>query len=258
MNTSLETLIASTLFAAASVLVGCADDGAVDDAGASGDSDIAFDASSRQCTGQVLAAGVTNAREVGGLALEGNSKLACRRLFRGGDLSRLDEAGCAELQELGIETVIDLRMPSTQKSAPATPCAADQAVLVSAPMPKLLPDTAENYLALFDETEALDTVFSALGSAEHTPAFYVHCVIGRDRASFVTALVLKALGADDQSVLEEFQLSAELGGVPVHPESLEAVLDELDRRGGAEAYLTETVGVDPDVLARIRALLAEP
>ena len=61
--------------------------------------------------------------------------------------------------------------------------------------------------------------------------------IGRDRASVVSALVLLALGASRQTVIDEFNLSAQ-ANVPVKPANIETVLDQIDKLGGIKAYLT--------------------
>jgi hypothetical protein len=170
--------------------------------------------------------------------------------MHGGTLASLSAAACADLTALGIKAVIDLREDSAQQALPAPACVQETATVVDATMPKLLPDTPENYLALFGETASIAAIFEALGDAESYPV-YIHCVIGRDRASFVTALVLLALGAERQTVIDEFMLSAE-AGVAVKRECIEAVLEEIDARGGVEAFLY-SVGVTSGQLEVLRA-----
>jgi protein-tyrosine phosphatase len=165
-------------------------------------------------------------------------------------LAGLSADGCAELTQIGISTIIDLRMESTQINEPPAACVTDAATLVGAAMPKLLPDTPENYLALMDETDAILAVFAALGDSQSYPA-YIHCVIGRDRASFVTALVLLGLGASHQTVIDEFLMS-ENAGIAVKKDCIQAVLAEVDARGGIEAFLS-SVGVTPAQLASLRS-----
>lgn len=203
---------------------------------ASGVDAIADGAGVGACQRRVLSSEVTNARDLGGHPLGGGASVACRKLLRGGDLTGLSQAGgCAELAALGIRSVIDLRQSAVQQGSPPPACVTGQATLVAAPMPKLLPDTPDNYLALMKETQAIASVFSALGDKQGYPA-YIHCVIGRDRASFITALVMLALGAERKTVLDEFALSA-AAGVTVQPACLEAVLDEVKKRGGIQAFL---------------------
>lgn len=192
------------------------------------------------CPRRFLEQDVTNARDLGGHPLGAGFRVACGKVLRGGDLSVLSSGGCQELAKRGIRTVIDLRMASTQASSPAAACVSAQARVVSAAMPKLLPDTPENYLALMKEKTAIAAVFAALGDPAAYPA-YVHCVIGRDRASFVAALVLGALGASRATIVDEFKLSAQ-AGVAVRPACIEAVLDSVQQQGGFDAYL-RSVGV---------------
>ncbi|MCU0661202.1 MAG: tyrosine-protein phosphatase [Myxococcota bacterium] len=200
------------------------------------------------CSRRVLTADVTNARDLGGWPVAGGV-VECSRILRGGALAKLSEKGCHELAELGVNTIVDLRAQAVQETTPDSACATQSTVHIPVPMPKLLPDTPENYLALLNETEAIRAVFAALRDATSYPV-YLHCEIGRDRASFITALILLALGATQQTVLEEFMLSNE-AGVAVKAECLTAVLDEINRRGGIEVFLSAS-GVERPTIDALR------
>ena len=200
------------------------------------------------CVRRVLEGEVTNARDLGGWPVTGGA-VSCRRILRGGALTGLTENGCAEFAEIGIRTIIDLREAAVQDSVPPPACATQVAEHVSAAMPKLLPDTPENYLALLGEAAAIGQLFSVLAVSSSYPV-YIHCEIGRDRASFMTALVLLALGAERQTVTDEFSLSA-AAGVAVKPECMAAVLDEIEQRGGIAAFLA-SVGVDSSMIDALR------
>lgn len=200
------------------------------------------------CQRRIFESSVANARDLAGWPVAGGI-VACGRIFRGGALTTLSEEGCAQFKDLGIRTIVDLREQSVQIATPPPTCATQLAQHQAASMPKLLPDTPENYLALLNETAAIGQIFSLLRKANSYP-LYLHCEIGRDRASFVTALVLLALGAERQMVLEEFALSA-VAGVVVKPESLTAVLDEIEKRGGIQSFLA-SAGVDSAALMELR------
>ncbi len=230
------------------LLYGCSAAGVSSDAGGAFDGPSSRDVTPPSCASRLLKDDVVNARELGGHPLSGGQHVACRKLIRGGDLSRLSEGGCAELAQLGIKTVVDLRQDAVQQREPPPACVSGR--VVSAALPKLLPDTPENYLALMKHQDAVAAVFSALGDAGSYPV-YIHCVIGRDRASFVTALALLALGASRQTVIDEFQLSA-AAGVAVKQPCIEAVLDEVEKQGGIETYLTSS-GVEASQLDTLRA-----
>ena len=199
---------------------------------AGGDPDVGgpFD-----CTRWILEDDITNARDLGAWPLENDYFIPCQKIFRGGDLTDLSDEACTEFANLGIKTVVDLRANSVQLGQPDATCVTSITSQLNAAMPKLLPDTPENYLALLDETGAIATIFETLGDPDSYPV-YIHCVIGRDRVSFVATLILLTLGADQQTIMYDFELSED-AGVNVEPDSLQAVLDEIDKLGGIEALL---------------------
>jgi protein-tyrosine phosphatase len=253
------SILASLVFFSLTLL-GCSDEGSSGDArpsrdsqfldGQAADSIRIDDSALPPCVRGILENDVTNARDLGDHPLDDGYRVACRKILRGGDLCQLSQEGCDELLQLGIKTVIDLRQQQVQQSEPPASCVSSQASNVSAAMPRLLPDNPANYLALLNEKSAVAQVFSTLGDAQSYPV-YIHCVIGRDRASFVTALILLALGADRSTVIDEFNLSADVG-VPVKQPCIEAVLDVIDTLGGIEPYLA-SCGVTSDQMATLRA-----
>jgi protein-tyrosine phosphatase len=204
------------------------------------------------CDGRILEQEVTNARDLGGQMGANGQAAACAKVFRGGELTRLTDVGCQEFENLAIKTVVDLRQRHVQTSDPPPTCVSERAGMVSAAMAKLLPDTPEHYLALFGETDAIRLLFETLGANDNYPVYF-HCVIGRDRASFAAALVLSAIGVERSAIVDEFELSAN-AGVAVKTECIEAVLDEIEGRGGIETFLM-SAGVDQTDLEALRAVM---
>jgi hypothetical protein len=240
------------ILAAVMASAGCADTaGPIAGVGADGGlvvlaGDSSGDAAN--CSRRVLESDVLNARDLGGWPVAGG-QVGCRRIMRGGSLGGLTDVGCSEFLQIGVRSIVDLREDAMQAVAPPPACAAAAAVHVPVALPKLMPDTPENYIALLAKTDQIRQIFSLLSTAGSYPA-YIHCESGRDRASFVTALVLLALGAGRQIVLDEFLLSNQ-AGVTVKPECMSGLLDEIAARGGIEAFLA-SAGVDAAVIAALR------
>jgi len=198
---------------------------------------------------------VVNVRDVGGIPVAGGQTVRWRRILRGGTLSSLTTTGCDQLASLGVVTVVDLRMVSTFTTDPPPACVTDLATVESVPMPKYPQASVDNYLLLMDQTDAeVVQLFEIVGGPDPSP-IYVHCVIGRDRASYAIALLLLALGADRSEVLADFRLSGD-AGITVVDANLEAILDVIDTAGGIEAHLTG-LGVTQTQLTNLRAWALE-
>lgn len=179
----------------------------------------------------VLVKWVRNARDLGGLPTTAGIT-RCGVVFRSAAPGSLDAAGCAELAALGISTLIDLRESSEWMSLPDGACPGITVVHAPLPIPYSL--SAADYLADLHADASMKLVFETMATAPGGVLF--HCTYGRDRSGVVAALLLRALGVSRSDVMKDYSRTTEngLGGTPP---SLEAVLDELDRTGGARAHL---------------------
>jgi protein-tyrosine phosphatase len=193
---------------------------------------------------------VTNARDLGGVPLD-QGAVACRSLFRGPPLYALSSAGCDQVASLGIKTVIDLRQSFERDSKPTSDCVGADQVFAPLPIPYEL--SAQNYLAVLD-APVVAQIFHTFADPDAYP-IYFHCTWGRDRTGVIGALLLLALGASREDVLTEYLLSKD--SVGAYPDSLVAVLDEIDARGGAEAFLVE-IGLSQDEISALRERALAP
>jgi protein-tyrosine phosphatase len=198
----------------------------------------------------VLSGQVANARDLGGIPLSGGYTSACSRLFRGGPLAGLTDDGCSAFAALSIRTIIDLRIESERTSLPDSACAVSQANAIWAPLPIPYALSALNYIADLNTYSSMATVFEALGDVTAYP-IYFHCTYGRDRTGVLAAVILLALGASREDILLEYELTA-ASGLNLPPDSLDAVLDNIEQRGGIGAYLRE-VGVSDAKLGVLRS-----
>jgi protein-tyrosine phosphatase len=188
-----------------------------------------------------------NARDLGGVPLEDGAVSAYGSVFRGPPLA-LSAAGCSELAELGINTVIDLRSPAERSSTPNADCVRASASVVLAPLSTSW--DYDNYITSSDGRAAVLKTFQALGDPDAYPV-YVHCTLGRDRTGAMAALILAALGATRSDIVNEYNLSR--GSVGAYPNILEATLDTLDSLGGGESFLRE-IGVTQQQLETLRTI----
>ena len=169
-------------------------------------------------------------------------------MFRGPPLANLSTAGCSEISELPIRSVIDLRIESERLGRPDDACVSQTANIVHAPLPIPYDVSPQAYLTDLGTADSIATVFRTLGDPAAYPVYF-HCTYGRDRTGVVAALILRALGATRDEVMAEYLLSRATVGA--YPESLTAVLDEIDRAGGADNLLAES-GVPKEHVAVLR------
>ena len=198
----------------------------------------------------ILVGEVVNARDLGGTPLADGAAVAPGVLFRGPPLAELTPAGCQKLAALGIRTVIDLRTESVRESRPDDPCVYEQANLLYAPLPVPSNVSPEDYLADLNTTDSIAAAFRAMGDEAAYP-IYFHCTWGRDRTGVLAAVVLLALGAERSAIMDEYLLSRPTVGA--YPESLAAVLDDIEQRGGIGAYF-EDAAIADDWVATLRTM----
>ncbi len=187
-------------------------------------------------TSEVLVGAVENARDLGGVALPGNARVPYGAVFRGPPLADLTAAGCAQAASLGIRTVIDLRMPSERQSRPSSACVQDATRNVLAPLPIPYSLDGRAYIEDLNTVSSMAEALRALADPNAYP-IYFHCTYGRDRTGVLAAVLLLALGASREAVLEEYLLSKATVGA--YPDSLRELMQEIDRQGGIDAYLTQ-------------------
>ena len=262
--------------------------------------------------------GVGNARELGGYAI-GDRRVKDGVLLRTGDLGRAAQEAIERLHsEYHVQTVVDLRMNVERdiQPDPQIPGATNRGLSIiemeDFPIPdgmdpsklELLNDPTANRMEMFELAYESGVVgpnmyvsfltgergkksfadfFSELLKLEDGRAILWHCTDGKDRTGCVAMLVLSALGADRQTVLEDFLLtnayntaridaamryfntesmSADklevlrvmVGGV--EGSYMERAMDVLEERyGSVKGYLLDELGVGQAEIDWLRDLL---
>jgi protein-tyrosine phosphatase len=248
--------------------------------------------------------GVSNLRDVGGYKTQHGRQVAWGRLLRSGHLAEASAADCEQLLQLGIGEIHDFRRYTEREMHP-TPALAEVKThlyelrmgssqgfidrLVAGEM-----TAAQTHQMMVDGYRSYITHHQdEYGRLLHTlaePAAHgalLHCTAGKDRTGVGIALVLLALGVDQDTVLEDYLLTinatstenvlAIMGrflakrGVEawdreamrpyctVHADYLVAALAEIDAGWPSpDAYLREALNLDAQAQQRLRDRFLEP
>jgi protein-tyrosine phosphatase len=238
-------------------------------------------------------AGCVNFRDLGGYRAADGRSIRWRQLFRADGLTRLDEDDCAQLADIGLATVIDLRTDGEVEQRGRFPADFD-VEYHHLPLTDVLPPTEDlsrydepafvtsRYEQLFSEgSRSLARAVSLLAEPAALPAVF-HCSAGKDRTGILAALILGFLGVPNDVIVEDYALSAQAmvallerlkieyadavaeieryapAVVSAAPETMSAFLDSLQHKHGSFEQLAVTLGVTEAVTALRATLLEKP
>lgn len=178
---------------------------------------------------------LNNARDLGGMEAFDGKKIKYRRLIRSGELYCLPEETVTSLKNMGLTTIIDLRLPAGCSDCPDTPIEGSEYIRVplpTTPMPcepcektmrltlekeshriKKEFGTMDKYMTetyrsiLFDENsrEGLKKFLRIIIDGEGCILW--HCASGKDRAAICAMLLEGLLGVSEGAILEDYMLS---------------------------------------------------
>lgn len=210
---------------------------------------------------------VRNFRDLGGWNAGEGRRVKYGLLYRAPQLDEVrSSADRALLESLGLRVCLDLRssLERQRRPDPALPGAemlASSAILdekgqeinfdpqdvASAHRPDKLEEARAEldlyYCRMPFANPAYRLLFRCLRQ-EKVPLCF-HCSAGKDRTGVAAALILLCLGADRQTVLEDYLLSARWRQ-PV----MEAALQALGPGEQNQAFVSLTLGVVPELLGR--------
>lgn len=223
-------------------------------------------------------AGAHNLRDLGGLITSRGDRVRTGRVFRS-DYPLFVQADAAAVRRLGLRTVVDLRRGS--EAALERPDWEAQGVAcerwpLSAGRESSWEARYPSYLLRRPES-VVGAVRAVMRPEGHAVLF--HCAAGKDRTGVVAALLLSVLGVPRDDIVADHLLSASsvrrvlgrlvemdlyaamLAGSSVEDqtpraEHVEALLDWLEDRGGARAWLLGA-GVPAAELTGFRATMLE-
>jgi protein-tyrosine phosphatase len=235
--------------------------------------------------------GASNFRDLGGYATVDGGVVRTGMVFRSGALHALTDADRERLRELGVGVAVDLRPPEEQVAEPTNA----PLRIVGVPLMRgertgdaSALSNGDGYLRdryaeiVLDRAPDIGTIFRTLAREGGLPAV-IHCAAGKDRTGVVSAVLLLALGVDEPTVLDDYELTSEyaaatrvdelarkLSGSGLPPAvvagllgtSRSALADAIalirDEHGGIEDYLVGPAGVSPGDLTTLRGRLTAP
>jgi protein-tyrosine phosphatase len=229
-----------------------------------------------------------NFRDLGGYRTAGGQQVRRDRLFRSADLSIMTPSDIARARdEIGLATVLDLRA-STQAHRRRRSLTEPPTKYLNVPL--ISPEADKEYVARFAEENSfrilldasipqLPDIFRILADEDVYPLVF-HCVAGKDRSGIVAALVLSALGVDEQQVVDDYAQSGQhLKALVAYVRSLGAgamidkapdgyfdspaevmrsLLAGLHAEHGSTLRFLESIGVRPQDVEAIKECLLEP
>lgn len=230
---------------------------------------------------------VRNARHLDGLPTVDGGRIRTGALVRSDSAQRLTAAGVAAARAFGIRRVVDLRSHREAEQWPS-PFADDPDYrlrpLVDPRREVASPETPDHSLALIYRrslTRNGPYIVAGLAAIADAPAggVLVHCFVGKDRTGMTVALALRLAGVPDDLIAEDYAFSAVglraefdllLAGardagqrrflaeeLSSRPESILAMLDQLDSEyGGIEPYL-RAFDMPPEAIGALRDRLVE-
>lgn len=247
---------------------------------------------------------VRNFRDIGGIPVAGGRRLRPGLVYRSGHFGSASDADRATLQNIGVR-LIDLRNSweaeledFDKPSLPAETAALAEGVdpdtalwedFRSARVAKLAQtltdgDAEQAMLRLYAGTIAGNpSPFAACITSLATGALpvVVHCSAGKDRTGWAIAVLLEALGARQDDIYADYEISSlvenqyvirtpdgetvkvtpDVGAIispfmEARPKYLEAAWATVEKTWGSRAsYLEHGLGITPEVLATLRQRL---
>lgn len=201
--------------------------------------------------------GNRNTRGLGSIPLGNGSVFRNGMVFRSGALCFITKADAEKLLGFKIKTVVDLRIDrEIAREGPDKPY-----FLSGIPNPVRLPMTnsrglgqeAYHYL-IRENATVISSFFKLLASEDNYPLLF-HCSAGKDRTGILTALLLEMLGADRDTIMDDYLESRRNSpALKVHEEWINESFEYVDKNGGINSFL-QNCGVTLEQMKLISSYL---
>jgi protein-tyrosine phosphatase len=169
---------------------------------------------------EVKLQGAVNFRDIGGYPTKNGKKVKMGLLYRSAALNTLTDADLAKIAALDIKYDFDFRGPYEVKTAPdKIPTGTTRISLPAGSenigdsnylknMGKYLKSDSfmmSFYTILTPFKDRYTPLFDSLISNKNTSPMLFHCTAGKDRTGIAAALILYALGVDEQIIFDDYE-----------------------------------------------------
>ena len=250
----------------------------------------------RVATRNVNIPGVQNFRDLGGYKSTDTGKMiSWGMLYRSAQIDSISPGSRRELKNMGIRTIIDLRSEEKLHNYPQLddkefrivhipiPTGNMESILQGIRKEKIKSDTiyrlvermnrklVANYQKEFRE------VFDILLNPDCYPAV-IHCTSGKGRTGVVSALLLAALGVNEDVIMSDYRLSNDYFNIPkaskyayelpansqeaittiysAKEDFLNAAKDQIESEyGSIQGYLEKGIGLSTEEIRQLRSIL---
>ncbi len=239
---------------------------------------------------EVALEGAVNFRDLGGYATTDYRRVAMRRIYRAGDISKLTDADMEELKRRKIYTVIDFRGEDEAAAAPDRLLPGADYLLLpagSGNTTDLAAFTKEHtsgtdvMIAFYSDVsffkEKYRPFFRKLLMLPDTSAVVFHCSAGKDRTGIAAALFLYVMDIPMETIIADYvstnlyrkaenekmidylvneqgidrEMATEI--MEANPLYLEATFSALKRKyGSIDSFLYKELGMDEPAKLRLR------
>ncbi len=242
--------------------------------------------------------GVQNFRDLGGYrsSATGNN-LRWGMLYRSAQIDSISPCARRELRNIGIKTIVDLRSESERNNYPQftdkrfniihIPIHTGdmEQILQGIQEEKIKSDTIYRLVEQMNRELVVDyrkefrQVFDVLLDKKNYPVV-IHCTSGKGRTGVVSALILAALGVNEDIIMEDYRLSNDYFNIPkashyayklpinsqeaitivfsAREDFLNAAKDQIEMQyGDVGTYLRKGIGLSATEISHLRSLLLQ-
>ncbi len=240
--------------------------------------------------------GIQNFRDLGGYESADTGKsLRWGMIYRSAQIDSIPPCSRQELKNMGIRTIIDLRSESERHNYPQLHAGKFKIVhipILTGNMEKILQGIREEKIktdTIYRLVERMNRelvtnyqkefkeLFTVLLDRSNYPVV-IHCTSGKGRTGIVSALLLAALGVNEDVIMEDYRLSNDYFNIPkaskyayklpinsqeaittiysAKEDFLNAAKEQIEAEyGSVQTYLKKGIGLSTEDLKQLRSIL---